>query len=43
VLGEHWPIDVLGGWIIGALMIAGLAWMHRRLDGQRAQVVATID
>jgi undecaprenyl-diphosphatase len=42
-LGEHWPIDVLGGWIIGALMIAGLVWMHRRVDGQRTQVAATID
>lgn len=42
-LGEHWPIDVLGGWIIGALMIAGLAWMHRRVDGPREPAAVAID
>ncbi|MBN2099964.1 MAG: phosphatase PAP2 family protein [Dehalococcoidia bacterium] len=29
-LGAHWPSDVLGGYVLGALFLMGLIWLDRR-------------
>ncbi|GAB3636103.1 phosphatase PAP2 family protein [Hymenobacter arcticus] len=39
-LAAHYPLDVLGGWLVGAALGAGAGWVFRRWDGQQS-VAAT--
>jgi undecaprenyl-diphosphatase len=46
-LGAHWPTDVAGGWLIGAVMLSGLVWLHQRVERPRdtlapARAAATV-
>lgn len=34
-VGKHWPLDVLGGYIVGVGLLSGLIWLHSSLS--RAQ------
>jgi membrane-associated phospholipid phosphatase len=29
-LGAHWPSDVMGGYVVGALFLTGLVWLDRK-------------
>ena len=29
-LGAHWPSDVIGGYVLGALLLMGLVWLDRK-------------
>ncbi|NML64180.1 phosphatase PAP2 family protein [Hymenobacter sp. RP-2-7] len=33
-LAAHYPLDVLGGWLVGATLGAGAGWTFRRWDGR---------
>ena len=32
-LGVHWPSDVVGGYVVGAAVVAGAFWVWRRWTG----------
>jgi undecaprenyl-diphosphatase len=34
-LAAHYPLDVLGGWLVGATLGAGAAWAFRHWDGRQ--------
>lgn len=29
--GQHWPLDIAGGYIVGIGLLSGLVWLHRSL------------
>jgi hypothetical protein len=41
-IGVHWPLDVLGGWAIGALMLWGFAASRRYWQGEGMRTGAQI-
>lgn len=41
-LGVHWPSDVLGGYLFGAMALLVLMWLRNRLAGRQRQA-AVID
>jgi undecaprenyl-diphosphatase len=30
-VGEHWPLDVIAGYVVGVGLLSGLIWLHRSL------------
>lgn len=36
-LGVHWPSDVLGGYLFGAMALVILVWLRNRLAGRRCR------
>jgi membrane-associated phospholipid phosphatase len=29
--GEHWPSDIVGGYMAGALALGAIIWLYRRV------------
>lgn len=40
-LGVHWPSDVLGGYLFGAMALLVLVWLRNRLAGRQRQAAAS--
>jgi undecaprenyl-diphosphatase len=36
-LGAHWPSDVLGGYVVGAVFLGVFIWLDRVLSRRRSQ------
>jgi undecaprenyl-diphosphatase len=36
-VGKHWPLDVVGGYIVGIGLLSGLIWLHRSLSAALGQ------
>jgi len=41
-LGVHFPSDVLGGYLFGAMALLGLVWLRNRLSNRGAEMAPTI-
>ena len=39
-LGVHWPSDVLGGYLFGAMALVVLVWLRNRLAGRQRRAAA---
>jgi undecaprenyl-diphosphatase len=39
-LGAHWPSDVLGGYLFGAMALLALVWLRNRLAGRQGRAAA---
>jgi undecaprenyl-diphosphatase len=37
LLGVHWPLDVVGGWLLGAGWLCGMAAVWMTVDGTRSR------
>jgi undecaprenyl-diphosphatase len=37
-VGRHWPLDSIGGYIIGIGLLSGLIWLHRSLYAARDEL-----
>jgi undecaprenyl-diphosphatase len=42
-LGVHWPSDVLGGYLFGAMALLVLVWLRNRLAGRQRQAAVSAD
>jgi len=40
-VGRHWPLDSIGGYVVGIGLLSGLVWLHRSLHAAQAATDAT--
>ncbi len=41
-LGVHYPSDVLGGYLFGAMALLGLVWLRNRFSNRGAEMAAAV-